>query len=276
MCAVTALTLSLCLPFTVMAAESDSAAKYLIKEVPNPKCDSVGGEWTIVALSNYSCDVPENYYDIYYRNLESIVKEKKGILDEDRYTEYSRVVIALSSIGKSALNVAGYNLAEPLKDYDKVTAQGLNGAVYALIALDRGEYIGPRKQLRSFILSKELADGGWNFMGKGEADPDMTAMAVQALSKYRFLKDVHDTIERAMPIINKSDYESSETVSQIILAMDSIKQEPDLKLVNKLLEFQMKDGGFKHSKDDDEGNVMSTEQALIALSVVEKSNRKSR
>lgn len=266
-----ALSITLCMPFTAMAAESDLTARYLMKNVPDPGCDSVGGEWTVVGLAQCEYEVPQKYFDKYYMNLESIVKEQKGILSEDSYTEYSRVIIALSAIKKNALDVAGYNLVKPLNDYEKVTEQGLNGAIYALLALDKGGYTGPRKELREYILSKELPGGGWNFRGKGEADPDMTAMAVQALARYRFFKDVKPVIERAMPVLTQKEYESSEAVAQVMTALDSIGIKSEADLEKQLLKFRLPDGSFKHLPEDDEGNIMSTEQALMALSVIEDS-----
>ncbi len=60
-----------------------------------------------------------------------------------KYTEYSRVIIALTSIGKDPKNVGGYNLLLPLGDFEKTTWQGINGAIWALIALDCGQYDMP-------------------------------------------------------------------------------------------------------------------------------------
>ena len=76
---------------------------------------------------------------------------------------------------------------------DKVTYQGLNGAIFALIALDSAGYKVPAaaedanqtssEALVAYILDKQLSDGGWALSGDS-ADPDMTAMAVQALAAY--------------------------------------------------------------------------------------------
>ena len=35
------------------------------------------------------------------------VKEKKGILHEKKYTEYSRVILALTALGEDVTNVGG-------------------------------------------------------------------------------------------------------------------------------------------------------------------------
>ena len=40
----------------------------------------------------------------------------KGGLHEKKYTEYSRVIVALSAIGRDARDVAGYDLTKALGD----------------------------------------------------------------------------------------------------------------------------------------------------------------
>ena len=51
------------------------------------------------------------------------VKACDGNLHDKKYTEYSRLIVALSSIGKDARNVAGYDLTKALGDYDKTIWQ---------------------------------------------------------------------------------------------------------------------------------------------------------
>lgn len=87
--------------------------------------------------------VPQSYWDNYYSNLENYVKAHNGVLHSRKYTEYSRVVLALTAIGKEPSNVAGYNLLTPLGDYDKTIQQGINGPIWALLALDSGNYAMP-------------------------------------------------------------------------------------------------------------------------------------
>lgn len=126
----------------------------------------------------------------------------KGVLHEKKYTEYSRLIVALSSIGMDARNVAGYDLTYALGDYDKTIWQGMNGLIWALIALDSRNYPVPqnkeaktqaiRQMYIDRILDCQLADGGWSLFGGTEAastgdgvsDPDITGMALQALAKY--------------------------------------------------------------------------------------------
>ena len=58
------------------------------------------------------------------------LKEQDGILSENKYTEYSRAVLALCAIGEDPSEIGGYDIQKPLEDYETVVSQGLNGAVF--------------------------------------------------------------------------------------------------------------------------------------------------
>ena len=258
------------MPLSVMASELNDGAQYLIKEVPEPEYGAIGGEWTVTAVWNAASQYPKEYFENYYTRIEKTVKKCKGVLSEDTYTEYSRVVIALECINKDPKNVAGYDLTTPLMDYDKVSYQGINGVTYALMALDAGRFTGPRIRYINYIINSELPDGGWNLFGKGDADPDMTAMVLSAIAPYRNQYKVKKAIASSIHVIN-GNLSSSESISQCILAYDALKIDSEKALLKKkLLRYQNHDGGFKHSLQDEESNIMSTEQALMALSVFEK------
>ena len=186
-------------PAELDAAVADTAA-YVYDIVDNPQVGSVGGEWAIIGLARSGYELPDEYYQDYYSTVEAYVKACDGVLHTKKYTEYSRVILALTAIGKDPSDVAGYNLLTPLGDYDKTIWQGLNGPVFALIALDSGNYDIPQnpdaatQATRALyveeILSRQLADGGWSLSGtggsSGAADPDITGMALQALAKYQY------------------------------------------------------------------------------------------
>ncbi|MBQ1222200.1 MAG: hypothetical protein IIX78_06625, partial [Alistipes sp.] len=113
---------------------------YLYETVKEPIVGSIGGEWAVLGLARSDMDIPEEYFENYYRTVTKYVKDCDGVLHNKKYTEYSRVIVALTSIGKNPEDVAGYNLLVPLGDYEKTIWQGVNGAIWALIALDCGNY----------------------------------------------------------------------------------------------------------------------------------------
>lgn len=261
----------------------NNTAQYMINSAPNP---NFGDEWIIIALARGDYPVPPNYYETYYRNLEQYVKSVNGNLHNRKYTEYARVIMALSAIGKDATNVGGYNLVEKLYDFDQVIWQGLNGPIFALIALDSWKFELPatastsREKLISHILSKELLEGGFALSGH-VADPDITAMALQALAPYKDQADVKNTIKKGLSALatvqnrdggyNSWENENAESVAQVITALASLSIEPvkDVRFnqtMNHLLSFQHgQNGGFKHVKSETKANGMATEQAAYTL-----------
>ena len=129
---------------SVLDAAVEDTASYLYQLVKSPQVGSIGGEWVVLGLARSGYSVPDEYYQNYYAVVEQTVKDCQGVLSTKKYTEYSRVIVALSSIGKDARDVGGYNLTQPLGDYDKTIWQGLNGPIWALIALDSRNYPMPQ------------------------------------------------------------------------------------------------------------------------------------
>ncbi len=277
-------------------------AEFIIQKVPTPTVASIGGEWGVIGLARGGATMPEGYFDIYYSNVEDTLKAAEGVLHSVKYTEYSRVALALTAIGKDPSNVAGYDLLSPLADYDKVLKQGINGPIWALIALDSGDYDMPvaptgatqatREKYVEAILSAQLGIGGWNLAGSEdrEPDPDVTGMALQALAAYRGDKRVDSAIEKALGWLSSAqDAEggyslygeaNSESVVQVIVALCALDINPDNSLfvknghslMDNLLSYRCTDGGFMH-KAGGKTNLMASEQALYCLAAVERSEK---
>ena len=121
-------------------------------------------------------------------------KDQDGNPVEAKITDYERVIIVLSVLGKNPANFYGCNLLEQLADYDAVTGVGINAVIYALLALDAGNSAIPttksgtqatRKMYLDYILKAELPDGGFNWGFDDAVDPDLTGMAITALAPYR-------------------------------------------------------------------------------------------
>ena len=218
-------------------------AKYLIKTVSSPTVGSIGGEWTVIALSRSGEEVPDGYFERYYRNVCEYTEERQGVLHEVKSTEYSRVILALTSIGKSPENVAGYNLLETLADYDATLKQGLNGPIWALIALDSAGYEIPentsaktkatRQMYVDYILECEIEGGGWALSKNlTQPDADITAMALTALSRYTEDAKVEQAVQRGINVLSKMqnengaytqyNSENSETAAQVLTAMSAL------------------------------------------------------
>ncbi len=270
---------------------TEDTISYIYKTVSNPQVGSVGGEWTVLGLARSSAEIPEGYYQNYYEAVEECVKDGKGILHDKKYTEYSRVILALTSIGKNPADVGGYNLLTPLGDYEKTLWQGINGAIWALIALDSGNYDIPknpdakiqatREMYINHILENQTHDGGWSLTGD-TADPDVTAMALQALSKYQDNDRVSTAAEKALVCLSEMqnenggfgsiEAESSESCVQVLVALcelgisvdDSRFVKCGNSVLDNLLTFYDSGKGFRHTHKEAAG-LMATEQSFYAL-----------
>lgn len=248
-------------------------------------------DWSAFALARWNSESSPEWFDRYYAAVEARVTQCGGVLHERKYTEYSRLVLALTALDKDPRDVAGYNLLLPLADFDRVTAQGVNGAIMALLALDSGNYEIPnnpaaatqatREGYLTYILDAQLSDGGWSLAGE-EAEIDLTAMAIQALANYRDRDDVVQAIENALTVLsqrqnNRGGYtaynvDSSEAVSQAIIALAALEiplEDPRFvkdgrSLLDALRDFRQRGGGFAHLLDG-KTDALATEQALCAL-----------
>lgn len=267
-------------------------AEYIYSAVPEPRPASAGGEWAVIGLARSGMGRAE-YYDIYYNNLLKYLNEHNGILHDRKYTEYSRTVLALAAIGKDPSEVGGYNLLMPLGDYEKTVWQGINGAVWALIALDSGDYEIPqnpdaqvqatRELYIKYILDAQLPDGGWSLAGD-TADIDITAMAVQALAGYRYRSDAENALQKALLCI--SDRQGAdggfaggncENTVQTIVALcsagvsleDAGFVKNNKTLLDNLLTYYEEKNGFKHTYGGG-ADQMASEQGLYALAAVQR------
>ena len=292
------LLLALILLLTACAAQPktpfEQAAAYAVRHAPQP--EACAADWTVMALARGGADVPKGYFDGYFERVSAYVAEKGGVLHERKYTEYSRLVLTLTAIGKDPRDVAGYDLLRPLADFETVNRQGINGTIFALLALDSGGYDVPddpdaavqatREGYLKYLLDAQTADGGWTLAG-GAADADLTAMALCALAPYQADADAASAIGRGLACLSAMQAESGgyiaygaencETVCQVILALTSlgvplddarfVKNEATLS--DALARFAQADGSYAHTPDDGT-NAMATEQALCALAALRR------
>ncbi|MBR3934138.1 MAG: S-layer homology domain-containing protein [Clostridia bacterium] len=268
----------------------NDTALYLYNQKINPSIGSTGGEWLIFGLSRSDVEIPNEYYIKYYEKIKNQLKENSGILHKTKYTEYSRVTIALTSIGIDAQNVGGYNIIMPLADYKKIVSQGINSPIWALIALDCGKYEIPlnndaeiqatRQMYVDYILAQEKENGGWSLSSEStDADADITAMALIALSNYKKDEKVNAAIERGLDVLSKiqnknggydSGYENAESTAQVLNALSSLGiSYKDARFtknknttVSAILKYYKKGKGFLR---DGKANQMTTEQCMYAL-----------
>ena len=282
---------------TSISQELDKHLAALLRTVPEPTVGSVGGEWAVLALARAGYTVPDMYVANYYANAVQYIRQhinEKGQLDASKATDNARLILALTAIGKDVTHVAGHNLLTALSDLDYLKNQGINGPVWALIALNAHQYAIPtlrgsgtqatRENILASILDMQLKDGGWTFFGE-EPDPDMTGMALQALAPYyKTNAAVQTAVDKALARLSAMQLANggfsswgsanSESTAQVITALTALGIDPttDARFVkangnpvSALLTFALEDGGFKHTLDESGLNGMATEQDVYAL-----------
>lgn len=251
-----------------------------------PTVNSTGGEWMVIGLARSGRTVPAGYYD----NVVEYVKAKADAnerLHPAKVADNARVILALTAIGKDVTNVGGHNLLKGLDSMAYVQAQDINGPIFTLIALDSHNYptMGDvtREKLIQVILDAQLNDGGWD-LSADKADPDMTAMAIQALAPYyktnETVKAAVDKALEALSALQRTDggfgswdTVNSESCAQVIVALTALGIDPiaDSRFVKNghtvldaLAGFYVTGGGFRHTAGG-ERNDMATEQGYYAL-----------
>ena len=248
-----------------------------IEKLPGDELNAFGSEWYILGLARSGRKV----FDDYYKAIEKYVSEnidENGRLDEKRATDNAKLVLVLSALDKDVTDVGGHDLLKALSDMDYVTQQGLSGAIYALLAFDCRGYDVPsadknveqtsREGLVKYILDKQLKDGGWAYSGD-KAEPDMTAMALQALAAYyKTDAKVKEAADKAVTCLSKlqnttGGYDSygsvnSESAAQVITALTALGIDPDndarfvkngASVLDSLCGFYVDGGGFRHVSD---------------------------
>lgn len=297
----TALSLPIAAKAATAADTYNKTQKYLINTLTAPNVGSIGGEWGVLGLARSEANVASGFYDSYYSKVCSYVKENinsDSQLHRAKSTDNSRIILAVTAIGKDAQDVAGYNLIAGLSDMDYLKKQGINGPIWALIASDSAAYDIPkvktggtqttRDALVAEILDRQLSDGGWALSGT-RSDPDITSMALQAIAPYRSKNEkVKTAVSNAVAFLSKSQNQdgtysswgktNSESSSQVIVALTSLGIDPakdsrfiknSKSVIDGLLKYSMSNGAFSHELTAGgapaEANQMATEQAFYAL-----------
>ena len=241
--------------------------------------------WPVIGLARYErTDITALTKD-YLKELKKELNEKKGMLTTNKYTDYSKAILALTALGIDSQNIEGYNLVQNLSDMDKLTIQGINGPAWALIALDSNDFTSPisKEILINYILQKEKVGGGWS-LSSDTADADITGMVLTSLAKYKDRTDIKPYIERGLSFLSNSQTsdggfetlsaENAESSAQVILALTSLGVDPlkDQRFIkngnnvidNLIKNYYNKTGGFSHIKNSKTDKI-ATEQAFYGL-----------
>lgn len=251
-----------------------------------PGVGSVNGEWRAIGLERSGRKVTDGYYKKVVEYVLAHINEKER-LDAAKSTENSRVILALTAMGYDVTNVAGHNLLAGLNEMSYIQTQGINGPIWALIALNSHDYKPTgdvtREKLISSILAAQLRDGGWALSGNA-SEPDVTAMALQALAPYyRTRSDVEIAVESALNYLSEAQSPDGgygiggdatcESAAQVVVTLTALGFDPDtdsrfvkngVSVLDAMCTYVVDGSGFTHISG---GTIddMATEQGYYAL-----------
>ncbi len=259
------------------------------------------GDWYPIGMSRLG--ILEDY-DRYLAVLKAYVEKKyeeKGKLSAAKATEWHRISLAVLAAGGDPTSFGTDKDGNPINliadgtyNREKLGRQGINGWIWGLIALDSLRYeipegsINTRDGIITEILCQQLSDGGFALYGK-TSDPDITAMAVQALapyytsqkvyrytlksSKQEISRTVKQVIDESLSCLSRlqtedGDYfswgtQNAESTAQVAVALCSLNIDPQKDarfikngktLIDGILKYRMPDGGFAHSYTYDPDN----------------------
>lgn len=267
--------------------------------VTAPAFGTNAGEWTVLSLARGGYYAKDNAYftDYYNRIVETVNTtaasvNMNGALHKNKSTENSRLIVALSALGKDATAVGDWDLVEAYSanGFTWIKKQGINGTIWALIALDSHNYATSdatiRQQCVDSILSLQHDDGGWSLMANKTyaSDPDVTGMALTALYPYRDQPEVAAAAEEAFTCLSEMQHdngtfasggsECSESCAWVIVATTMWGINPDTdsrfvkngkSVVDGLLSHYLSDSAtFEHIVGAG-ANGMATDQSCYAL-----------
>lgn len=248
---------------------------------------TVGSEWLVLSRARNGEAFDSAYFSTYYNHFANYLQENKGVLTTStKYTEYSKAILCLTAIGKDARNIAGYNLFQPLADFEKTIEQGVNGAIWALLALDSnpvysfpqaeaGAIQNSREMLVNYLMNVEVPGGGWTLSGT-VADSDLTGMALQALAPYYHkagYENVTAGIDLALEKLGNMQnptggfstvgVETLESCAQVLTGLCALGIDPEKDarfikggnwMVENLISYHVENSGFMHVKSGGANN----------------------
>jgi len=226
-------------------------------------------------------------------------------------TENARLIVALTALGIDASSFyhdgVTFDLVARIGNRQNYTSnamwgqnQGINGPIWNLIALNARSWDAPYEisdrawvggttasnpitidERINWILGRQLANGGWTIAGSA-ADPDMTAMVLQALAPHRDIPTVAAAIDRALAELSRIQLpnggwaswgtDNVQSPAQVIVALTALGIDPqtDSRFVKPggnaitavLRFFDHATGSFMHGGSLD---IMATEQAVYSL-----------
>ena len=236
-----------------------NALSHLRAFITNP---TVGNEWAVLALARARVN-DDAWYARYIANLNAAITA--GNISAE-WSTHVGITLALTALGYDAANFNGHDMTAAFRTYipfgqRPAWSQTVNADIFALIALDSGNYAGDRDRFIARILAEEKPNGGWGF-APVDADVDLTAMAIQALAPYYSNSRVRTAVDRGVAWLRTQTIESAESIAQVIVAFSALGLDAEYYVSSLLRYYDSSAGAFRWGHAV---NMISTEQAAYAL-----------
>ncbi len=267
---------------------------------------STAGDWYPLGMAAFGM---ADDYEAYLSALRADVRaryETAEKLSAGKATEWHRIALAAMACGadptrfcQTAEGAAVDLVGDGVFLRKNVGRQGVNGYIWALVALNAGNFAAPgnalntRESLASELLSRQLPDGGWALSGS-VSDTDVTAMALFALAPLAKTGGAAaQAAGRAVALLSARQEENGgyslggiancESCAVVLTALCCLGIDPETdarflkngaSAVDALFSYRLPDGSFTHSYESDpedpsavpnEPNDLSCQQALYAL-----------
>ncbi len=287
------------------ADNGSSSSGYLMNSKYLQLAGSTAGDWYQIGMSRFG--MSDNYGG-YLAVIKEIVQDRyktPNKLDRIKATEWHRISLSILACGGDPTNFGvdpDGNAINLIADgtYNRgfttsLGRQGINGWIWGLIALDAKHYNIPdgsyysRADIIKEILKLQLSDGGFALTGYN-ADPDITAMAIQSLAPYyksgtsytytltrqngrTVTKTVKQVVNEALSCLSDlqldtGDYvswgtQNVESTAQVLIALCCLGINPQTDgrfikngntLVDGIMRYRLSNGAFTHSFNDDPDN----------------------
>lgn len=264
----------------------DRTAAYLATTTGEPTAGDTYSDWGVFVRVRAGIRVPYGYYDAYLTRVEKLLTANGGKLSGPTSGNL-RLILALTALGQDLSDIGGNDMLALVKNTAFISRTTIMGPAFALIVLhSTGGDAACEQVYLKHLLDKQLSDGGWDLSCR-TADPDVTAMALQALSLYRDRAGVEAAIQKGVACLSSLQRShggftawnatTSESISQTIIALcmldiplsDSRFVKNGTNLQQALLQYRLSDGSFCHVQGGGY-DVMATQQAMLALDALRR------
>ena len=250
--------------------------------------DGLDSDWEAIALARSGQTIPSEMKISYLQSLTQKVEKR---LDRFTATDLARTILAVTAVDGNPTQVAGKNLIEEMYQSEKLNS--ITSYAFGLLALDTKNYEVPaeanwnRAAFVQEMLHAQHTDGGWTYdvesSKESASNIDVTGMVLSALAPYQQQPEVKQAVEKAVQFLSTQQMhtggfgadgqENSNSTAQVIIGLAAAGIDPagqaftknNVNAVQNLISYQLTNGEFKWLPNEEEGNSMATEQALLAL-----------